>query len=494
MMGRARSVGGSNGIISPLPEEPLDPSLEALTRAGLTPAQAYQVQVSKNRPMLAGSTQERQQAQIPRVPNAGDRHSAPSGLPRIGVSIEADDGRLGIDFLGNHTPSDQGTDSSSDLPWHQQIQQGQQSSRSHPESIRSRTSIVSAFSPIPEQQQATGAPQMSTSSRPYPLQLDTAISAARAAGASTSPASSTVVDYCSSSSAPPSAMPGTSSRRSSESSRTLPGPAFRKDRLVQDRSRSMSATISPQVRAMLENNGRIPRPPVPSMPPPGRDSRSHKHHRTPIVYPALLSRVAQAFKERITLSDRVKDGLTYKDAFDGREAVDKIAYIIKTTDRNLALLLGRALDAQKFFHAVTYDHRLRDSSHDLYQFRTKLPSPFVSGEFAEPDADDAACEMIFSYGFIEAQMDTAETLFLSLSIPENDVSRAAKLKVAECAPGFKIIDVPADHQVPSDSDQDAEGRIDWSGDFIWLLCVGLEDGLEFQLARTADGQIGRAHV
>ena len=152
----------------------------------------------------------------------------------------------------------------------------------------------------------------------------------------------------------------------------------------------MSATISPQVRAMLENNGRIPRPPVPSMPPPGRDSRSHKHHRTPIVYPALLSRVAQAFKERITLSDRVKDGLTYKDAFDGREAVDKIAYIIKTTDRNLALLLGRALDAQKFFHAVTYDHRLRDSSHDLYQFRTKLPSPFVSGEFAEPDADDAS--------------------------------------------------------------------------------------------------------
>jgi RHO1 GDP-GTP exchange protein 1/2 len=102
--------------------------------------------------------------------------------------------------------------------------------------------------------------------------------------------------------------------------------------------------------------------------------------KTPIVYPALLSRVAQAFRERIPITDRVKDGLTYKDAFDGREAVDKIAYIIKTTDRNLALLLGRALDAQKFFHDVTYDHRLRDSANELYQFRTKLPSPFVSGE------------------------------------------------------------------------------------------------------------------
>lgn len=108
--------------------------------------------------------------------------------------------------------------------------------------------------------------------------------------------------------------------------------------------------------------------------------------RSPVVYPALLSRVAEAFKERIILVDRVKDGLTYKEAFDGREAVDKIAYIIKTTDRNLALLLGRALDAQKFFHDVTYDHRLRDSAAELYQFRTKL-SPFVSGELATAHAD-----------------------------------------------------------------------------------------------------------
>lgn len=100
--------------------------------------------------------------------------------------------------------------------------------------------------------------------------------------------------------------------------------------------------------------------------------------RAPIVYPALLSRVADAFKTRVLLTERIKDGLTYKEAFDGREAVDKIAYIIKTTDRNLALLLGRALDSQKFFHDVTYDHRLRDSAHELYQFRETLA--FVSTE------------------------------------------------------------------------------------------------------------------
>ncbi|KAN0141547.1 hypothetical protein V8E53_000009 [Lactarius tabidus] len=86
----------------------------------------------------------------------------------------------------------------------------------------------------------------------------------------------------------------------------------------------------------------------------------------------------------ITLSDIVKDGLTYENAFDGHQAVDKVAYIIKTTDCNLALLLGRALDAQKYFHAVTYDHRLRDSQSDVYQFRTRMGSPFHSDELTPP--------------------------------------------------------------------------------------------------------------
>ncbi|KAF9435822.1 RHO1 GDP-GTP exchange protein 2 [Entomortierella beljakovae] len=94
--------------------------------------------------------------------------------------------------------------------------------------------------------------------------------------------------------------------------------------------------------------------------------------KPPIVYPALLSRVANAFVQRITTSSRIKDSIEYKDCFDGRDAVDKIAFIIKTTDRNLALLLGRALDAQKLFHDVTYDHRLRDSVSELYKFRNNL--------------------------------------------------------------------------------------------------------------------------
>jgi hypothetical protein len=82
--------------------------------------------------------------------------------------------------------------------------------------------------------------------------------------------------------------------------------------------------------------------------------------------------VADVFRQRLIVGDRMKNELTYKSAFTGADGVDVISYIIKTSDRNLALLLGRALDAQKFFHDVTYEHRLRDSSHEVYQFRDGL--------------------------------------------------------------------------------------------------------------------------
>ena len=94
--------------------------------------------------------------------------------------------------------------------------------------------------------------------------------------------------------------------------------------------------------------------------------------KSPLVYPALLSRVAFAFQERIGVGDRTKNDLAYKNAFTGAESVDLIAYIIKTTDRNLALLLGRALDAQRFFHDVTYEHRLRDAPGEVYRFKETL--------------------------------------------------------------------------------------------------------------------------
>lgn len=89
--------------------------------------------------------------------------------------------------------------------------------------------------------------------------------------------------------------------------------------------------------------------------------------------------------------------------------------------------------------------------------------------------EKGACEMIFSYGFIEETMDSAEALFLSLSVEDDDAFGSSKMKMANCAPGVKIIDT-------------GDGEIDWRSDFIWLLCVNAEDGLHFDVARTVDGR------
>lgn len=88
--------------------------------------------------------------------------------------------------------------------------------------------------------------------------------------------------------------------------------------------------------------------------------------------------------------------------------------------------------------------------------------------------EKGACEMLFSYGFLDSRMESAEMLFLSLTLPDNDPAAEAKSKIADCAPGFKLIDA---------GDED----IDWTGDFIWLLCVSFDDGLRFEVARTIDG-------
>ncbi|CAG8443677.1 6433_t:CDS:10 [Acaulospora morrowiae] len=144
-----------------------------------------------------------------------------------------------------------------------------------------------------------------------------------------------------------------------------------KTSLTHERIRSCSFSFSFS-EASSSANSDISSPSSPS-------STIGKQH-APIVYPALLSLVAEAFRSRVNLSNRTKDNIEYKDCFDGRDAVDKIAFIIKTTDRNLALLLGRALDTQKFFHDVTYDHRLRDSPNELYHFQ-KMPSILPSDNY-----------------------------------------------------------------------------------------------------------------
>ncbi|KAF8457461.1 CNH domain-containing protein [Terfezia claveryi] len=132
-------------------------------------------------------------------------------------------------------------------------------------------------------------------------------------------------------------------------------------------STASSMTIPPLNKDLVVQPGRSAPPTTPSS---HNSTIVTSSRKVPLVYPALLSRVADAFRDRINIGDRVKNELTYKSAFTGADAVDIIAYIIKTTDRNLALLLGRSLDAQRLFHDVTYEHRLRDSGSEVYQFRS----------------------------------------------------------------------------------------------------------------------------
>ncbi|KAI2781287.1 CNH-domain-containing protein [Daldinia loculata] len=165
--------------------------------------------------------------------------------------------------------------------------------------------------------------------------------------------------------------PGTATRTMSMASSTVAGD--------HSRTMSMASTIVPetseQARQQLQQQTQPTRQLVhrPSLSKSIEGERPPTAKiRPPLVYPALLSRVAECFRQKIITGDRTKNELTYKNAFSGSEAVDVLSYIIRTTDRNLALLLGRALDAQKFFHDVTYEHRLRDSSSEMYQFRETL--------------------------------------------------------------------------------------------------------------------------
>lgn len=88
--------------------------------------------------------------------------------------------------------------------------------------------------------------------------------------------------------------------------------------------------------------------------------------------------------------------------------------------------------------------------------------------------DKGACESIFSYGFLEDAMTSARAMFLDLDVPDDDPLRPAKKYVSTEAPGFRIFE--------------KDGTIDWEGDFIWLVVVNEEDGLDFKVRQTTDGK------
>ncbi|PVI05271.1 SET domain-containing protein [Periconia macrospinosa] len=88
--------------------------------------------------------------------------------------------------------------------------------------------------------------------------------------------------------------------------------------------------------------------------------------------------------------------------------------------------------------------------------------------------DKGACENIFSYGFLEQSMDSAKVMFLDLKIPDDDPLAPAKLYVNNAAPGFRLFE--------------QDDSILWESDFIWLVIINEEDGLDFKVKQTTDGK------
>lgn len=82
--------------------------------------------------------------------------------------------------------------------------------------------------------------------------------------------------------------------------------------------------------------------------------------------------------------------------------------------------------------------------------------------------------MLFSYGFIEAGLECARDVLLGLEIPDDDPLRRAKRAVAVDAPGVRLYNT-------------ARG-LKWDSEYIWLICVNEEDGLQIELMQTVTGE------
>ena len=87
--------------------------------------------------------------------------------------------------------------------------------------------------------------------------------------------------------------------------------------------------------------------------------------------------------------------------------------------------------------------------------------------------EKGASEMLFSYGFLEDDLDNARELFLDIDIPDDDPLKLAKKSAFDIAPGFCLFL--------------RDGLIRWDGPFVWLSCVNEEDGLALRVLQRNDG-------
>ncbi|KAE8391022.1 hypothetical protein ETB97_001587 [Aspergillus alliaceus] len=91
--------------------------------------------------------------------------------------------------------------------------------------------------------------------------------------------------------------------------------------------------------------------------------------------------------------------------------------------------------------------------------------------------DKPASEMIFSYGFLEKERQSAKQMLLDLDIPDDDPLIMAKKRFCKAPSGIRLFDVPTTET----------GSTSWDSPFVWWLCVNQEDGLGFEVLQTTDG-------
>lgn len=155
-----------------------------------------------------------------------------------------------------------------------------------------------------------------------------------------------------------------------------------------------------------------------------------------------------------------------------------------------ALYRSRALELPGTGHAMVpcidmANHASGDDTSALYDTDSNGNATLVlregkcirPGEEATVTYGDekGACEMLFSYGFIEDTMESAHELFLDLNIPDDDPLKPAKKAVSNSAPGFRLF-------------SQGDSSTNWEGPFVWLLCINEEDGLHFLLPQKVEGE------
>lgn len=158
-----------------------------------------------------------------------------------------------------------------------------------------------------------------------------------------------------------------------------------------------------------------------------------------------------------------------------------------------AMYRSRALDLPGTGHAMVpcvdmSNHASGDETTALYEtdkdgngilYLRSGKNVAVGEEISITYGDEkGACEMLFSYGFLETDMLSAKELFLDLDIPDDDPLKLAKKTFSRdiAAPGFRLF-------LRSQS-----ATTEWEGTFVWFLCVNEEDGLDFKLLQNNLGE------